>query len=95
MELIQDGNRIVPQKDRCVLKKGVSMLQIIDKSGKMTMLFEPNEEAGFVAGNETPKDADRYGRIQNIRFYWPIDLASGRAMEKTVNFMLIPTRKGR
>lgn len=95
LELIQDGNRIVPQKDRCVLKKGVSMLQIIDKSGKMTMLFEPNEEAGFVAGNETPKDADRYGRIQNIRFYWPIDLASGRAMEKTVNFMLIPTRKGR
>ena len=87
LELIQDGSRIKPQKEKLCMKKGVSMLQITDKSGKMTMLFEPNEDAGFIAENEN--------RAETIKFYWPVDLASGRAMEKRVTFMLIPFKKNR
>ena len=93
LELIQDGQRIKPGKSKCVFKNGISMLQIIDTDGKMTMLFEPNEEAGFISETELTKNFEKDGKNQNIRFYWPVDLASGRAMEKTLNFMLIPTKK--
>ena len=95
LELIQDGNRIKPSKDRCILKKGVSMLQISDTGGRMVMLFEPNEEAGFIAETEVLREQEPETRVQNLKFYWPVDLAAGRAMEKTINFMLIPSKKGR
>ncbi len=95
LELIQDGNRIKVSNDKCNLKKGVSMLQILDTTGKIALLLEPNEEAGFIYEHESPKTQSEDACNDRIRFYWNVDLASGRAMEKTVNFMLIPSRKNK
>lgn len=94
MELIQEGNRIKNESSILTLDGGVSMLQISDSKGKIAMLFEPNEEAGFIAESFSSENIPEE-RAEKIKFFWPVDLASGRAMEKTINFVLIPLKKNR
>ena len=79
--------------------KGVSMFYIKDIENKNSFLFEPNEESGFCSNYIAFKRPDGQGIVtENAHtltagFYWNVDLAVGRAMEKTVNFTIVPERK--
>lgn len=95
LELIQDGTRSVVAKDKCNYKNGVSLVQIIDQAGKIAILLEPNEEAGFFIDNKLSDKQKGDNDMQRAMLSWPVDLAAGRSMEKTVNFILMPLRKNR
>ncbi len=69
---------------------GVSMLQILDRADKISFRFEPNEAAGFKADTLCFADGSH---ALSIRFFWTVSLEADRAMEKTINFAIVPIRK--
>ena len=101
-ELVLNGKRtVVPEKSSYNTDKGVSMLYIKDVENKNSFLFEPNEEAGFCTNYITFKRPDGQGNVSEnahtltASFYWNVELAGQRAIEKTVNFTIVPERKYR
>ncbi len=100
VELIVDSNkRAVDENSVYKIDSGLSLLQITDKADKLLFLFEPNEESGFATSN-IPFKRDTGGSepelISNTRcaqFWWNVDLAVDRAMEKTINLSIIPAKK--
>ncbi len=99
-ELIMDGNRAqVPLSKQFHAPNGVSLLQMTDSVDKTSFLFEPNEESGFITAaipfkRPCSESADRQiASTQVAAFYWNVDLAVDRAMEKTINFSIIPAKK--
>ena len=90
-ELVLDGGKKSLSDMPYRVDGGVSMLQIIDKADKISFRLEPNEEAGFKADIIRFAD-DSY--TLSLRFFWALSLEAGRAMEKTINFAIVPIRKG-
>ncbi|MBQ5498588.1 MAG: hypothetical protein IIT73_02170, partial [Treponema sp.] len=78
---------------------GLSLLQITDNPEKTLLLFEPNEESGFLLNtinfndrsNQESKVID--SSTLSVQFYWEIDMAPARAMEKTINLSIISQKK--
>ncbi len=78
---------------------GLSLLQITNNPEKTLLLFEPNEESGFLLNtinfndrsNQESKVID--SSTLSVQFYWEIDMAPARAMEKTINLSIISQKK--
>ncbi len=82
VEVISSGMRQeLPLSENCKLEKGVSHLQISDKGEKTILVFEPNEEAGL--------STNAVSSVFTSSFYWTVDLAVDRAIEKTIKFSII------
>ncbi|MCR5763083.1 MAG: DUF1926 domain-containing protein, partial [Treponema sp.] len=101
-ELVLNGNRTsVPEKESFNVEKGVSMLYIKDTENKNSFLFEPNEESGFctnyIAFNrpDGQENISENAHTLTASLYWNIELAGQRAIEKTINFTIVPERKYR
>ena len=103
-EMIYKGNRTeIPLAETFTAEKdaetgGLSLLQIKDIPEKVLILFEPNEDSGFMIRNiKFADDADSSnlssdGEILCSRFYWEVNLAPARAMEKTINVSIISAK---
>jgi len=80
-------------------KGGLSLLQITDNPEKTLLLFEPNEESGFLLNtinfnNRTNSKSQIHdSSTLSVQFYWEIDMAPARAMEKTINLSIISQKK--
>ena len=100
LELVLDENRKeVSGNAPFSADGGVSMLRVTDKGGKMQFNFEPNEESGLVV---MPLQFNRPDGAENIvpcstsvavSFFWKVNMAPNRAIEKTVNFAMTRVKK--
>jgi len=78
---------------------GLSLLQITDNPEKTLLLFEPNEESGFLLNTinfndrTNPESKVLDSSTLSVQFYWEIDMAPARAMEKTINLSIISQKK--
>ncbi len=80
-------------------KGGLSLLQITDNPEKTLILFEPNEESGILlntinfCGRGDGQSTGNDSSTLSVQFYWEIDMAPARAMEKTINLSIISQKK--
>ena len=100
VELIVDSaKKAVDEGSVFRIDSGLSLLQITDKADKQLFLFEPNEESGFVTSNIAFKrdvggsEPEIISNTRCAQFWWNVDLAADRAMEKTINLSIIPSKK--
>ncbi|MBO5607848.1 MAG: DUF1926 domain-containing protein [Treponema sp.] len=99
LELVQDGNRVPLDEKKLTLEKGASLLQLADKSGKVVFLFEPNEESGFYteiipfSRPVSESEIEVVTKSRTVRFFWNVDLAADRAMEKTISCTIMPSHR--
>lgn len=100
VELIVDSNKKSVEENAVYrLDSGLSLLQVTDKANRQLFLFEPNEESGFITSNiifrrDTGKtEPEVISSTRCAQFWWNVDLAADRAMEKTINFSIIPSKK--
>ncbi|MBO4321192.1 MAG: DUF1926 domain-containing protein [Treponema sp.] len=99
-ELIVDSNKkAVDENSIYRIDSGLSLLQVNDKANKLLFLFEPNEESGFLTSNISfrrdtgGEEAEIISNTRCAQFWWNVDLAADRAMEKTINLSIIPSKK--
>lgn len=99
-EIVLNANRkAINDKSSYNVEKGVSVLYIKDTGNKNSFIFEPNEESGFCTNYISFKRPDGQGNVKEnahtltASFYWNVELAVGRAIEKTVNFTIVPEKK--
>ncbi|MBR7079208.1 MAG: DUF1926 domain-containing protein [Treponema sp.] len=100
VELIVDSTKkAVDENSVFKIDSGLSLLQISDKADKQLFLFEPNEESGFVTSNIAFRrdvggsETEVISNTRCAQFWWNVDLAADRAMEKTINLSIIPSKK--
>ncbi len=98
-ELILRGNKkAVPADSPYTADGGVSLLQIVDNADRISFLFEPNEECGFSSATIPFRRLDAGNKIREVSrtlvagFFWNVDLAADRAMEKTINLSIMPVK---
>ncbi|MBQ9537675.1 MAG: DUF1926 domain-containing protein, partial [Treponema sp.] len=92
-ELVLDGDtRRLDSSKPFMSSGGASALRVTDGYDKMQFNFVPNEEAGFIADLISFRRPDSYGLVGEdskslvTAFFWEIDLAPGRSVEKNINF---------
>ena len=74
-------------------------MQITDNPEKTLILFEPNEESGILlntinfCGRGNGQSTGNDSSTLSVQFYWEIDMAPARAMEKTINLSIISQKK--
>lgn len=97
--LIENGNRKeISAGTGYRTSGGVSLVQITDSADKTLFVVEPNEAGGFACSDIAFRRPAADGEVRETShtlaaaLYWPVDLAAGMEMEKTLNFSIIPTR---
>ena len=97
IELIQDENRNKADGGKFAADSGISLIQVTDESEKRLFLVEPNEAAGLITENVSAEFRDENGagfpeKSRTMQFYWPVDLAAGLSMEKSLTLSLMPLK---
>ena len=97
IEVIQNENRNHLGNENFSADSAISLIQITDESEKRLFLVEPNESAGLLTENVSFDFRNESGegftaRTRTVQFYWPVDLAAGLSMEKSLTMTLMPLK---